>query len=120
MLQLKMLRTNLGRKQSAVADALGISRQAYSNYESGKRTPDIDTIKRMAQYFNVSIDALVGKFDLQLFSNTPQAKATRLVGRIMSSKDDKKIELIIDSINKISTMSPEQIESLNMFLSTIK
>ena len=46
-------------KQHDVANALGISRTAYSNYENGKRNPDIETLKRIAEYFNVSIDYLL-------------------------------------------------------------
>ncbi len=38
---------------------LNISREAISNYENGRRSPDIDMLVKMADYFNVSIDYLI-------------------------------------------------------------
>jgi transcriptional regulator with XRE-family HTH domain len=49
-------------QQSAAAD-LGLSRQAYNNYELGKREPDYETIKRIAGYFSVTADYLLGEPD---------------------------------------------------------
>lgn len=61
MLHLKELRIKAGISQIAVAQALGISRQAYNYYENGKRDPDTEMIKRIAEYFNVSTDYLLGR-----------------------------------------------------------
>ena len=47
--------------QQDVADYLDISRQAYSNYETGKRSPDIEILIKLSDFFSVSIDYLVGK-----------------------------------------------------------
>ena len=38
---------------------LNISRQAYSNYETSKRTPDLDSLMRLADIYGVSLDQLV-------------------------------------------------------------
>ena len=38
---------------------LNISREALSHYENGKRSPDIQMLRRLSEYFNVSIDFLV-------------------------------------------------------------
>ena len=38
---------------------LSISREALSYYENGKRSPDLDMLVRLSQYFNVSIDYLI-------------------------------------------------------------
>ena len=38
---------------------LSISREALSYYENGKRSPDIDMLILLSQYFNVSIDFLI-------------------------------------------------------------
>ena len=38
---------------------LNISRQAYSNYETGKRTPDLDSLLFLARCYRISLDALV-------------------------------------------------------------
>ncbi len=41
------------------AAVLNISRQAYSNYETSKRTPDLDSLMRLADIYGVSLDQLV-------------------------------------------------------------
>ncbi|AFL99473.1 putative transcriptional regulator [Desulfitobacterium dehalogenans ATCC 51507] len=54
------LRTSKDLTHQQMADMLGITRQAYGNYEAGKREPDHDTMKRLAEFFNVSTDFLLG------------------------------------------------------------
>lgn len=49
--------------QEDIAKILGISRQAYSNYELGNREPDIDVLKKIAEYYDVSIDYLLERTD---------------------------------------------------------
>ena len=45
--------------QLKVAMDLNISREALSYYENGKRNPDLQMLRILSQYFNVSIDFLV-------------------------------------------------------------
>lgn len=52
---LRYLREENNKKQYEVSNYLNISHQAYSNYESGIRTPDITTLIRLAYYYNVDI-----------------------------------------------------------------
>ena len=49
------------KTQQNVADYLGISRVAYTNYENDKREPDIKTLIKIADYFSVSLDELIGR-----------------------------------------------------------
>lgn len=51
---LKKLRENCGFTQQQVADTLNIDRSTYAYYETGKTTPDINTIIKLAKIFNVS------------------------------------------------------------------
>lgn len=43
-----------------MANVLGITRQAYGNYESGKREPNLSSMNKLASFFNVSTDYLLG------------------------------------------------------------
>lgn len=61
MLHLKELREQRGLSQSAVARAVGISRQAYGFYEQHKRDPDTPMVKALADFFGVSTDYLLGR-----------------------------------------------------------
>lgn len=57
---LQRLRKSRGYSQQQIADELGISRQTYSNYELGKREANYETLRRLADYFRVSVDTLLG------------------------------------------------------------
>lgn len=57
------IRENRGITRQKAADDLGISRASLEYYEKGKRTPDLNTIGKISDYFNVSIDYLMGKSD---------------------------------------------------------
>lgn len=56
---LKRLRTFYSYRQQDVSDKLNISRQAYSNYERGTRLPDLETVSKLAQFYNIPLDRLV-------------------------------------------------------------
>lgn len=56
---LKELRTEKGVSQQIVADYLGISRQAYGNYENGNREPDFESLLKLGEFFNRPIDYIL-------------------------------------------------------------
>lgn len=62
---LKYLRTKRNESQQHVADNLQITRQALTNYENDRREPDIKTLVKLADYYMVSIDMLVGRIQFQ-------------------------------------------------------
>jgi len=63
MLGLRKIRKQKHYSQLKVAMDLCISREALSYYENGKRSPDIDMLLKLSDYFNVSIDYLItGKY----------------------------------------------------------
>ena len=47
------LKKNMSKKE--LADSLGVSAMAISNYESGKRTPDIEMITKLAEILGIKI-----------------------------------------------------------------
>lgn len=56
---LSVLRYRAGLSQQGLAERLGVSRQAVSNWERDLSEPDIDSIKRMAELLNVSVSELM-------------------------------------------------------------
>jgi transcriptional regulator with XRE-family HTH domain len=54
---------NEGRDQKQVAEDLGISEQVLSNYKLGKRQPDHEIINKIADYFGITDDDLLGRID---------------------------------------------------------
>ena len=56
---LRKIRIKKGYTQLKVAMDLNISREALSYYENGKRSPDLQMLVLMSDYFDVSIDYLI-------------------------------------------------------------
>lgn len=46
--------------QKQVSEILKISRSTLANYESGLREPDLDTLAKLADFYSVSVDWLLG------------------------------------------------------------
>lgn len=61
--RLRDLREDNDFKQDAVAKTLGITRQQYQLYESGKRKLPIDKLKTLCKLYNVSADYILGLTD---------------------------------------------------------
>ena len=61
MNRVKELRTAHGISQKALAAYLGVHQTAVSQWETGRTDPDTSTAIRLAEYFNVSMDRLLGR-----------------------------------------------------------
>lgn len=59
MINLKKIRTAKNVSQAKVAEDIGISRQTYNNYELGKRQADYETLLKLAEYFEVTVEELL-------------------------------------------------------------
>lgn len=61
--RIKQLRNAKRLTQADVAEKIGITRPAYTAYETGKRQPDFDILQKLATLFDVSTDYLLGRTD---------------------------------------------------------
>lgn len=59
LIGLRIARKRRRLNQLKVAMDLNISREALSHYENGKRSPDIQMLRKLSWYFGVSIDFLI-------------------------------------------------------------
>lgn len=60
---LKLLRQEYGLSQQRLADAIGVSQPSINKYENHNIEPDIRILSKLADFFNTSIDYLVGHTD---------------------------------------------------------
>ena len=65
MNRLRFLRNEKGESLEKIAKYLNVTIQTISNYETEKRDMTPDTILKLAEYFNVSTDYLLGKSDIR-------------------------------------------------------
>ncbi|AFQ46294.1 helix-turn-helix domain-containing protein [Desulfosporosinus meridiei] len=82
------LRTSKGLTHQDMADMLGITRQAYSNYEAGKREPDHSTLRKLAEFFIVSTDYLLGQDNGKIVPSWATAKDKRDFKKMLEDDDD--------------------------------
>ena len=61
--RLKELRTNRKTTQKTMSSVLGVTERGYQHYELGTREPSMERLSALADYFDVSIDYLVGRTD---------------------------------------------------------
>ena len=87
---LKAARLEAKMTQKEVADAIGVAKSTYSQYESGKREPGILGIKKIAKVLNVSPDVLIGN-DLQEFQLTAQDTALLLMFKDLNEIGKRKV-----------------------------
>jgi len=78
------LRQEKGLTQQAVAEAIGIASATYAHYESDQHKPDEFTLCKIAKFFNVSPDYLLGINDLRkpYVLSVPPLLYNRLVGKV--------------------------------------
>ncbi len=60
-MRLKELRKKKGISQLRLATELNTTQNTISRYETGEREPGIDELIKIADYFNVSVDYLIGR-----------------------------------------------------------
>ena len=63
--RLHWLRLDADKSVGEVASALGLTTAAVSNYENGRNYPTVTTLSALADYYNVSVDYLLGRTDLR-------------------------------------------------------
>ena len=92
MNRIRTLREDRDLRQPDVAKATGIDQKTLSNYETRKTDPDSFAIIRLAEFFNVSTDYLLGVSDYNIASHS------QLMGKI--DKIQAELEEIKDFIQK--------------------
>lgn len=103
MLRLKELRKKKRFTQQEVADKLNIARASYTNIENGRRDPDTKTLVKLANYFGVTVDYLLGLTDTPLSPLQPSV-----------SDEERKI------LEVIKSLSPDRQKALEVALRILK
>ena len=62
-IRIKLLREECGLSQEQLGQIIGVKRYSIYTYEKGKSCPDMEGLIALADYFQVSIDYLVGRTD---------------------------------------------------------
>ena len=74
--RLAQLRIKSGFTQKVIGEKVGVSKSAFANYESGERHPNFETIVKIADALNVSVDYLLGRTDQPFMAAAEERAAT--------------------------------------------
>ena len=102
-IRLKELREVRKLSQAKLAYALGVRQSTVAMWENGKNKPEFDTLTRIADFFNVSVDDLLNK--------TETKKAP------VESDKGNKSAAVLEFQNLVRSISLDQVREIKAFLS---
>lgn len=84
--RLKHARNLKGISQRQAAEEFGITKVGYQNYEYGRRAPSLEMLPRLARFFRVSADYLLGLNDEPRLPDKETLRIAREIQRIQSEQ----------------------------------
>ncbi|HCR82806.1 MAG TPA: XRE family transcriptional regulator [Lachnospiraceae bacterium] len=106
MHNLRLLREERKLSQQKLAVEFDIAQSQIQNYETGGYQPDIDTLNKYADFFDVSVDFLLGRTDIR---RKPEAVKEY-------DLNTKEQELV----DRYRSLRPNQRQSLALFFDTLE
>lgn len=104
---LKKLREDASISQKAVADAIGVSQQSVNKYENHNIEPDIETLIRIADFFETSVDYLIGHTtvrrkieEVHVFELNDRESKVMEQYRSLTSKQKACVNVVMDSYSE--------------------
>ncbi|MEC5422358.1 helix-turn-helix transcriptional regulator [Virgibacillus sp. C22-A2] len=111
--RLKQLRKEKGLSQYEAAKKLDFSRGKLANYEQGTREPDYDTLEKIADFYDCSLDYLLGRSDL---TNNEEDFIHDLQNDFSLEELQKKYSLTVDG----KTATEEEIKAAITFIRSLR
>ena len=96
--RIKQLRKAKGASQAQVAEYLGVTKQAYSLYETGKREPPFATLLKIAEYFGTDTDTLL------MSGDTARVSDPRLKFALFGETE---IDDVLDDVKRLAMLQLE-------------
>ena len=104
---LKKLREDASISQKAVADAIGVSQQSVNKYENHNIEPDIETLIRIADFFETSVDYLIGHTsvrrrieEVHMYELNDRESKVMEQYRSLTSKQKACVNVVMDSYSE--------------------
>ena len=109
--RLKLLRNKIGKNQEEIANAIGVSRATYSHYENNHVEPDIDLIRKLADYHNVDTDYLLGRTDTPRYIEDQEKRKQIVIDKIKEEFSGADL-----MFKDLANMTAEQLEEVYDFI----
>lgn len=100
-MNIKSIRQSLGLTQKKTAEQLEISLPTYNHYETGRYEPDIKTLIKLADFFGVSIDYLLGHETKNILHLDSLTEQQRRVFDLMLKLDYNQTNILIGRLSEM-------------------
>lgn len=106
--RLKELRLQHGLTQAQLGEKVGVKQNTFTNWENGKRTPNIEDIIKLSTLLGVSIDYLIGYSNIKPSYSDPniETESTRTEVALLEITD------LLTGINKEAIETGQSIEEI--------
>lgn len=110
--KMKELRAREGISQAELASTLGVAQQTVASWETGKSSPNYATLTRIANYFRVTTDCLLGNAPQEAEENTsPRYYHDPEVAEIAQEMRDRPgMRTLFDASRNLSKESIEEVQ----------
>jgi HTH-type transcriptional regulator, competence development regulator len=120
--RLKYIREKKGYAQKFVAEKIGIKNNTLSGYESGRREPDSDTLRKLAQFYEVSTDFIIGVSNNYYDSSTYKSNHVdeqpgtynplNTIRNYLKDKGEQLDQFGFFNVNEWEGLTPEEVEEI--------
>ena len=93
---IRKLRLEKGLRGEDLGKQFNVTKTAVSNWESGNRKPDSDIIVKLAEYFDVTTDYLLGNSNIKNMKSKPKGVKIPVLGRVQAGVPIEAVTDIID------------------------
>ncbi len=111
-IRLKELRTSLNLTQKAFAESISISTVTISSYENGVKSPSVETVKKICEKYNTSLDWLCGLSDEKRTNQTPETYAD-LIKLLVTISEIHELNIEIGSCLPLELEGNPNVSSLH-------
>ena len=102
--RLRELRTMKGVSQDTVAESCEISRVGLARYETGQRVPVVKIASRLAEYYGVSVEYLLGKDSSEPQEKAPTPDDARAEAKmLLEGMDDEQYQAALQYLKFLQT-----------------
>lgn len=107
---LAKLRKEKNLSQYKLAELMNLSRGQIANYEQGSRKPDFEILEEFADFFDVSIDYLLGRTELRTYDERVFFDDVNHLAEKLATLEPEKRNLIVNTIDQLYLIINDSIE----------
>mgnify|MGYP001852586760 CR=1 FL=1 len=113
MNNLKTLRNQFGYNQREMASLLNLAKATYARYETGETEPDFQTLFKIANYFNCSIDYLLGHQTQGILHLDSLTQAQRKLVELIQKLNNDQALIAIGYFSEMLNLPYSEVKPVN-------